>query len=184
MSRSAIMGNTELQLRAQVAALEQLLEIHERTTIEQSEKLEEALRASAAHAKQVEWSEQRARLLVETAVDAIVTMDESGAIVQANPATERIFGYAPEELAGQPMTHADPGALPGGAPRGDGALSRNRGATHPVERNRADGAAPERPGNPAGRILCGVFAGREALLHRHHARHLRAQADRSGAARE
>ncbi len=48
-------------------------------------------------------SESRARLLaiLETAVDAIVTIEESGVIESVNPAAERMFGYAREELVGR-----------------------------------------------------------------------------------
>ena len=50
------------------------------------------------------YSEERHRLVVETAPDAVVSMDESGAIVFANPATARVFGHEPAELIGQPLT--------------------------------------------------------------------------------
>jgi two-component system sensor kinase FixL len=39
--------------------------------------------------------------IVETAVDAIITIDEMGQIVSANPATESMFGYPVTELIGQ-----------------------------------------------------------------------------------
>ena len=40
---------------------------------------------------------------METAPDAVISIDESGAILFANPAT-RIFGYDPAELIGKPLT--------------------------------------------------------------------------------
>ncbi len=49
-------------------------------------------------------SEARYRVVVETASDAVVSIDESGAIILANPATRRIFGYDPDELIGKPLT--------------------------------------------------------------------------------
>ncbi len=42
--------------------------------------------------------------MVETASDAIVSMDDKGSIVSANPATATIFGYDPAELVGKPLT--------------------------------------------------------------------------------
>jgi len=44
------------------------------------------------------------RALVESASDVIVTVDEAGEIVFANPAIEEAFGYAPETLIGRPVT--------------------------------------------------------------------------------
>jgi PAS domain S-box-containing protein len=49
-------------------------------------------------------SEARYRVLVETANDAVVSADESGAIQLANPSTTRIFGYDASELIGKPLT--------------------------------------------------------------------------------
>jgi PAS domain S-box-containing protein len=42
--------------------------------------------------------------VVETASDAVVSFDDSGAIILANPAIKRIFGYDPDELIGKPLT--------------------------------------------------------------------------------
>ncbi len=39
--------------------------------------------------------------ILDTAVEAIVLIDARGTIKSVNPATQRIFGYAPEELRGQ-----------------------------------------------------------------------------------
>jgi PAS domain S-box-containing protein len=49
--------------------------------------------------------------VVETASDAVVSIDESGAIILANPAAKPIFGYTPEELIGKPLTVLMPGAM-------------------------------------------------------------------------
>jgi PAS domain S-box-containing protein len=48
--------------------------------------------------------EENHRLVLETASDAVVTMDENGVIRFANPATLRIFGHDPAELIGKPLT--------------------------------------------------------------------------------
>src|SRR5580700_6417180 len=50
------------------------------------------------------YSEENYRLVVETAPDAVISIDERGAILFANPATTRIFGYDPAELIGKPLT--------------------------------------------------------------------------------
>src|SRR5579864_6668901 len=50
------------------------------------------------------YSEQNYRLVVETAPDAVISIDERGAILFANPATMRLFGYGPTELVGKPLT--------------------------------------------------------------------------------
>jgi two-component system CheB/CheR fusion protein len=48
-------------------------------------------------------SEATVRALLETAAQAIVAVDKQGRIVLANATTERMFGYAREELIGQPL---------------------------------------------------------------------------------
>jgi PAS domain S-box-containing protein len=50
------------------------------------------------------YTEERHRLVLETANDAVISIDESSVILFANPATTRIFGYDPTELIGKPLT--------------------------------------------------------------------------------
>jgi PAS domain S-box-containing protein len=50
------------------------------------------------------YIEQRYRVMVEAASDAVICIDESGAILLANPATAKVFGHDPADLIGQPLT--------------------------------------------------------------------------------
>ena len=49
-------------------------------------------------------SEERYRVVAETASDALITIDDQSLIVYGNPAAERIFGYKAAELSGQSIT--------------------------------------------------------------------------------
>jgi PAS domain S-box-containing protein len=60
--------------------------------------LSEQLRRSETRTRE---SESRLRAIVETAVDGIITIDEAGTVTSMNPATTRIFGFAPEEVVGR-----------------------------------------------------------------------------------
>jgi PAS domain S-box-containing protein len=51
--------------------------------------------------EQLKTSELRTRSILENTVDAIITIDEQGIIAQANPSTEKLFGYQSEELVGR-----------------------------------------------------------------------------------
>lgn len=48
-------------------------------------------------------SESRKTAIFAAALDAIVTMDHRGNVVDCNAATERILGYSPRQLIGQPL---------------------------------------------------------------------------------
>jgi len=50
------------------------------------------------------FSEERYRVLVETANDAVISTDATGRILFANSATSRIFGYNSTEMIGKPLT--------------------------------------------------------------------------------
>jgi PAS domain S-box-containing protein len=45
--------------------------------------------------------EQELQAILDTAVDAIITIDRDGLIAGVNPAVQRLFGYAPSELIGR-----------------------------------------------------------------------------------
>jgi PAS domain S-box-containing protein len=52
----------------------------------------------------LQQSEERYRSVVETATDAVVSVDQRSQIILANPATTRVFGYQIPEMIGQPLT--------------------------------------------------------------------------------
>jgi PAS domain S-box-containing protein len=56
-------------------------------------------------------SELRFRAVAQAAGEAIVSTDENGRIVYANPAAHAIFGWREEELSGQPVTSLLPEGL-------------------------------------------------------------------------
>jgi PAS domain S-box-containing protein len=61
--------------------------------------------ADRMHAEEdLRTSEEKYRVVVETASDAIVSIDDKGSILFANPAIAAVFGYAPAELTGKPLT--------------------------------------------------------------------------------
>ncbi len=66
-----------------------------------SKKAEEALRES----------EERYRVVAETASDGIICIDGHSQILFANPATEKIFGYKPAEICGREITMLMPDYL-------------------------------------------------------------------------
>jgi PAS domain S-box-containing protein len=53
-------------------------------------------------------SEERFRSVVETASDAIITIDSQGHIVFWNQTAENIFGYSADEILGKPLTFIMP----------------------------------------------------------------------------
>lgn len=58
----------------------------------------EALAENRANA--LRESQEQVRAVVETAIDAIITIDAKGRIASINPATEKLFGYTGNELIG------------------------------------------------------------------------------------
>ena len=52
---------------------------------------------------EVRASESRLRAMLESALDAVVTMDERGRVIVWNAAAEATFGYPPEEAIGRDM---------------------------------------------------------------------------------
>ena len=82
-----------IPIAPRVMALPALAKTNERlkNEIDERDRMQQALRDNEA----------RLRAVVETAVDAIITIDEQGTIDSANPAAVRLFGFAQDELVGQ-----------------------------------------------------------------------------------
>jgi PAS domain S-box-containing protein len=107
-ANQASMGLQEARLRSEQKRVASELDrrVAQRTT--ELAAANEQLRKEIAHRTHAEQglrsSEEKHRVIVEAAHDAVVSMDEKGAILLANPATRRIFGYDPVEMVGKPMT--------------------------------------------------------------------------------
>ena len=93
--RSCIQSEREMQGIAQrQVSLEVSNENIEREVLRRTEEL-------AATNSQLKNSEARSRAILETAADAIITIDANGAIQSFNPAAEKMFGYAADEIHGE-----------------------------------------------------------------------------------
>ena len=107
-ANQASIGLQEARLRSEQKRVASELDrrVAQRTT--ELAAANEELRKEIADRKHAEEdlrsSEEKHRVIVEAAHDAVVSMDEKGAILLANPATRRIFGYDPVEIVGKPMT--------------------------------------------------------------------------------
>ena len=89
------------------------------------------------------WTEERFRLAVESAPNAMVMINDRGKIVLVNSQTERLFGYRREELIDRSIEILVPERFRGGPPRPPGRVLQ--GASFAI-----DGSGP-RPLWPAQR---------------------------------
>jgi PAS domain S-box-containing protein len=69
----------------------------------------EELRSAKEHAEaateELALATQRTRKLLDSANDAVITIDADSVVIDWNPAAERIFGWSREEAMGHPMHH-------------------------------------------------------------------------------
>lgn len=93
--------------RRAMEELERLRGELERRVLERTEELRE--------------TNDRLRAILDTAADAIVTIDQRGIVTGVNPATERMFGYAAEEIVGRNVSMLMPSPY---AEEHDGYLAR------------------------------------------------------------
>lgn len=54
--------------------------------------------------KTIQNHDKKLRAVIDGALDAIITIDAAGRLVEFNPAAERIFGYKKEGVIGQPLS--------------------------------------------------------------------------------
>jgi PAS domain S-box-containing protein len=90
-------------LQSQAAALEQLLEVQEQTVIEQSRRLEGALRELELEREALRNSEARTRSIIDAALDAVICVDAGNIILDWNPQAERIFGWSRGQAVGRTL---------------------------------------------------------------------------------
>lgn len=57
-----------------------------------------------SHLRRVQSAQAQTRSIVETTLDAVLTLNEMGRIQSLNPAGETMFGWAASELIGQPIS--------------------------------------------------------------------------------
>jgi PAS domain S-box-containing protein len=91
-------------------ALAHLLTVREEVILEQSLRLEQAFADLEDRARELSRSravlgesEARKAAILDAALDAVVTIDAGGTIVEFNPAAEQLFGRARAEAIGEPM---------------------------------------------------------------------------------
>jgi len=67
------------------------------------EESERRRRTAEASARAVRDNEERIRLIIETSLEAVITMDADGSITGWNPQAERVFGWALPEVLGRSL---------------------------------------------------------------------------------
>jgi PAS domain S-box-containing protein len=141
-----------------VGALSMIIDITER------KRAERALRES----------EERYRVVAETATDVIITIDEDSKILFANGAVEKVFGYAVSELLGEQITMLMPEYL---RHVHEAAVGRyvETGRKRINGRPSSSPACTRAAGDSPRDIFRAVQQGRETFLHGHRPRHHRAQ---------
>lgn len=103
-------GRDLRQARAEATALSHLLETRHHVVVEQAARLEQAHREAEERADalaraqaRLEVSEATKAAILDAALDAIITMDIAGKVVDFSPAAEHVFGHARADAIGQPL---------------------------------------------------------------------------------
>ena len=121
-----------------------------RETAERTASLEQEVRTRQEAEIDARNARARNDAMLEVALDCVILMDESGRIVQFNPAAERTFGYSAAEAVG-----ARPGRPRYVPPTARGRVAGGaRPAISPTGETAHAEPAPRADGDPQGRRAC------------------------------
>src|SRR5680860_1329459 len=99
------LARTFNSMTARLNASNQERENAEKNLRQLNQELEHRVAARTADLERVNASlaikEEETRSVVEHMVDCVVTTDDRGFILSANPVMEKLFGYTPDEAIGQ-----------------------------------------------------------------------------------
>ncbi len=103
-------GRDLRQARAEATALSYLLETRHHVVVEQAMRLEQARQTAEDRADALARAQARLQAseaskagILDAALDAIITMDVEGRVVDFNPAAESTFGHARSDAIGQQL---------------------------------------------------------------------------------
>ena len=145
----------------------------------------DAFQAQRSALERIQDSEALKSAIINSALDALITIDESGKMVEFSPSAEQMFGIERSRALGQPLAELIiPAPLRAQHEAGLRRYLDDRRVAHPGPADRVGGAPRRRPGVSGGSRGHRGAAGRPAPVHRLSARHHRAPRHGTGAAPE
>ena len=103
MESIAIMANSAIA-RKQIQDLLEETQLQSEELQSQQEELKQMNEDLEDHIHIQKENEQKLRSVIETAYNAIITLDKNLTIVEWNPSSEKMFGYTHEEIYGKPLS--------------------------------------------------------------------------------